>query len=115
MGIRYIKEPELIDPVMIAAWPGIGNIGLIALDTLRRSLRAEQMAYIEPCEFFYPKKVIIRGGELVELDFPPATSSITGAASVTSLYLSGKSNRPREGVYMLRAAWLIAWPTWSLM
>jgi proteasome assembly chaperone (PAC2) family protein len=70
MGIRYIKEPALTDPVMIAAWPGIGNIGLIALDTLRRSLRAEQMAYIEPYEFFYPKKVIIRSGELVELDFP---------------------------------------------
>jgi hypothetical protein len=70
MGIRYIKEAALTDPVMIAAWPGIGNIGLIALDTLRRSLRAEQMAFIEPYEFFYPKKVIIRGGELVELDFP---------------------------------------------
>ena len=70
MGIRYIKEVALTDPVMIAAWPGIGNIGLIALDTLRRSLRAEQMALIEPHEFFYPKKVIIRGGELVELDFP---------------------------------------------
>ncbi|MDD5399069.1 MAG: PAC2 family protein [Dehalococcoidia bacterium] len=70
MGIRYIKEPELIDPVMIAAWPGIGNIGLIALDTLRRSLQAEQMAYIEPYDFFYPRKAIIRGGELVKLDFP---------------------------------------------
>jgi len=70
MGIRYIKEPELINPVMIAAWPGIGNIGLIAMDTLRRSLQAEQMAYIEPYDFFYPRKVIIRGGELVKLDFP---------------------------------------------
>jgi len=70
MGIRYIKEPGLVDPVMIAAWPGIGNIGLIALDTLRRSLQAEQMAYIEPYDFFYPRKVIIRGGELVKLDFP---------------------------------------------
>jgi len=70
MGIRYLKEPGLNDPVMIAAWPGIGNIGLIALDTLRRSMRAEQMAYIEPYDFFYPKKVIIRGGELIKVDFP---------------------------------------------
>lgn len=70
MSIRYIKEPQLVDPVMIASWPGIGNVGLIAVDTLRRSTRAEQLAYIEPQEFFYPNKVIIRGGELVELGFP---------------------------------------------
>lgn len=70
MGIRYIKEVELADPVLVASWPGIGNIGLIAVDAIRRSLRAEQLAYIEPEEFFYPNKVIIRSGELVELGFP---------------------------------------------
>lgn len=70
MGIKYIREPELVEPVMIASWPGIGNIGVIAVDVLRRSLRAEHIAYIEPREFFYPNKVIIRNGELVELGFP---------------------------------------------
>ena len=70
MGIRYIREPDLIDPVMVASWPGIGNIGLIAVDAMRRSLRAEHIAYIEPWEYFYPNKTIIRNGELVELRFP---------------------------------------------
>jgi uncharacterized protein len=70
MGIKYLKEPELKDPVLIASWPGIGNIGLIAVDSMRRALRAEQFAYLEPWDFFYPNKVIIRGGELVELGFP---------------------------------------------
>ncbi len=96
MGIRYIKEPELIDPVMIAAWPGIGNIGLIALDTLRRSLRAEQMAYIEPCEFFYPKKVIIRGGELVELDFP-ASDFFYHRSGKRDLIIFVGEEQPAEG------------------
>jgi proteasome assembly chaperone (PAC2) family protein len=70
MGITYLKQPELLDPIMVASWPGIGNIGLIAVDAIRRSLRAEQMAYIEPWEFFYPNKVIIRNGELIEMGFP---------------------------------------------
>ncbi len=70
MGIRYINEPVLNDPVMVASWPGIGNVGLIAVDTLRRSLNAEQLAYLEPWEFFYPNKVVIRKGELVEMGFP---------------------------------------------
>ena len=70
MGIKYIKDPELKDPVMIASWPGIGNIGLIAVDSLRRSLRAEEFAYVEPADFFYPNKVLIRNGELVDMQFP---------------------------------------------
>ncbi|MHB8086576.1 MAG: PAC2 family protein, partial [Dehalococcoidia bacterium] len=63
MKIRYISEPDLANPVMIASWPGIGNIGLIAVDTLRRSLGSEQFAYIEPWDFFYPNKAIIREGQ----------------------------------------------------
>jgi proteasome assembly chaperone (PAC2) family protein len=96
MGIRYIKEPELNDPVMIAAWPGIGNIGLIALDTLRRSLRAEQMAYIEPYDFFYPRKVVIRGGELVKLDFP-ASDFYYHRAGRRDLILFVGEEQPAEG------------------
>ena len=70
MGIRYVRSVELSDPVMVACWPGIGNIGLIAVDTLRRGLQAEELAYIEPWDFFYPNRVVIRNGEIAELGFP---------------------------------------------
>ena len=70
MGIRIYKEPELEKPILIACWPGIGNIGLIAVDTLRAKLGAEEFAEIEPWEFFYPKKLIIRSDELIDLEFP---------------------------------------------
>ena len=70
MGMRLFKDPELQSPVMIACWPGIGNVGLLAVDMLRRSLDAEELGEIEPWDFFYPKKVIIKNGELRELEFP---------------------------------------------
>ncbi len=35
MGIRLYKEPRLEKPDMIVGWPGIGNIGIIAVDTKR--------------------------------------------------------------------------------
>ena len=70
MGIRFYKEPELKDPILVAAWPGIGNIGIIAVDNLRTQLEAELFADIEPMEFFYPKRVFIRHGELKEMEFP---------------------------------------------
>jgi len=70
MGIRLHKMPEVENPVLIAGWPGIGNIGIIAVDTLRGMVSAEEFGEIEPWDFFYPKKVLIRNGELTDLEFP---------------------------------------------
>jgi hypothetical protein len=70
MGIVFHKEPQLENVDLIAAWPGIGNVGLIAVDTLRGILQAEQFAEIEPWDFFYPHKVSIADGELKNLEFP---------------------------------------------
>ena len=70
MGVRLYKEPKLDNPVMIACWPGIGNIGVIAVDILRRTIAAEELGEIESWDFFYPRKVVIRDGELKELEFP---------------------------------------------
>jgi proteasome assembly chaperone (PAC2) family protein len=96
MGVRYIKEPDLIDPVMVASWPGIGNIGLIAADAMRRSLRAEQLAYIEPWDFFYPNRVIIRNGELVDLSFP-ASEFYFKRIDKRDIIIFGGEEQPTEG------------------
>jgi len=70
MGLRLYKAPQLENPILVASWPGIGNIGLIAVDTLRGMLEAEELGEIEPWEFFYPKRALIRRGILEHLEFP---------------------------------------------
>jgi len=70
MGIKFYQKPELENPILIAAWPGVGNVGLIAVDTLRGALNAELFAEIEPWDFFYPRAVSIRGSELEDMSFP---------------------------------------------
>ncbi len=70
MGTIIRKRPKLSNPVLVACWPGIGNIGIMAVDLLRRMLGAEELGEIEPWDFFYPKKVLIRDGELQDLEFP---------------------------------------------
>jgi len=70
MGLRLYKAPQLETPILVASWPGIGNIGLIAVDTLRGILEAEEFGEIEPWEFFYPKRALIRKGILEHLEFP---------------------------------------------
>jgi hypothetical protein len=73
MGIRLFKEPVLANPIMFCAWPGIGNIGILAVNALRRMLNAEKFGEIEPHDFFNPKRVIIRNGLLKDLEFPEST------------------------------------------
>jgi proteasome assembly chaperone (PAC2) family protein len=70
VGIRLFTEPKLHQPDMVVGWPGIGNIGVITVDTLRQVTGAEQLGDIEPWDFFYPNKVVIRGGVLDKLEFP---------------------------------------------
>ncbi len=70
MVIRLYQEPPLEDPVMVASWPGIGNVGVIAVDSLRETMRAEEFGELEPYEFFYPKRASIRNGVLEYLVFP---------------------------------------------
>jgi len=70
LGIIFYKEPKLEKPDMVACWPGIANIGVLAIDTLRRQIGAEEVGEIEPWDFFYPRRVILKGGVLEDLEFP---------------------------------------------
>jgi proteasome assembly chaperone (PAC2) family protein len=70
MGIKLHKHPKLKSPIMIIGWPGISNIGLIAVDTLRELTKAEELGEIESYEFFPPSKVVIKSGLLEDLEFP---------------------------------------------
>ena len=73
MALKLFIEPKLDRPVMIASWPGIGNIGLVATDTLRAQVDAQKMGEIEAWDFFYPKKIVIRDSILESLEFPAST------------------------------------------
>jgi hypothetical protein len=70
MSIVLYKEPALNKPILFCGWPGIGNVGLVAIDTLRGLFKAERFAEIEPFEFFDPAKAVIDKGLLESIEFP---------------------------------------------
>lgn len=70
MAIKLYREPKLERPDLICGWPGIGRIGIMAVDYLRRAIAAEELAEIEPWDFFEPRKVTIQDGLLRDLEFP---------------------------------------------
>ncbi|MGQ9546028.1 MAG: PAC2 family protein [Dehalococcoidia bacterium] len=96
MGIKLYQEPRLVNPVLIASWPGIGNIGIIAVDTLRGILRAEEFGEIEPWDFFYPRRVFIRKGVLEYLEFPTSKFFFQRTGSKDIIFFVGEE-QPTEG------------------
>ncbi len=46
-NIRYYKKIDAVNPVMIAAWPGMGNVALGTVDYIRRKLKAVRFAEIK--------------------------------------------------------------------
>lgn len=46
MEIRYLRRPQLSEPSMVAAWPGMGYLAKISADYLRKRLKARPFAEI---------------------------------------------------------------------
>ena len=58
---------------MLCGWAGIGNVGLAAIGTLRRLVRASEFGEIEPYGYFEPSKVVVRNGLIGQMRFPGTT------------------------------------------
>jgi len=61
------------NPVVLAAWPGMGNVGLITVDYLRRNLNTSTFAEIDMSPFFIPDSIVVKDGIA---QFPEIPTSI---------------------------------------
>lgn len=68
--IKIRARPKLNSPVMLAAWPGIGDVALITATYLMRKLEFKELAEIEPSWFFDPIGVVVRDNIVEEPQFP---------------------------------------------
>ncbi|HUS74272.1 MAG TPA: PAC2 family protein [Sedimentisphaerales bacterium] len=96
MGIKLYKEPELNTPIMLCGWPGIGNIGISAIDSLRGALKAQEFGEIEPLDFFEPRKVVIERGLLKDLQFPSSKFYFQRIKNQDLIFFIGQE-QPTEG------------------
>ena len=61
-NIKIYRRINVKDPVMLAGWPGMGNVALAALDYLRKKMEAINFAEIDISGFSTPDAVVIEGG-----------------------------------------------------
>ncbi|MBW8041432.1 MAG: hypothetical protein FVQ85_15735 [Planctomycetes bacterium] len=96
MGIKLYKEPKLKNPIMFCGWPGIGNIGISAIESLREVLKAQEFGEIEPWDFFNPRKVSIERGLLKDLEFPSSKFYSQRIKNQDLIFFIGQE-QPAEG------------------
>jgi len=96
MSLNLQQEPRLKNPILFCGWPGIGNIGLIAIDTLRSMLEAQEFGEIEPWDFFDPRKVVIENGLLEDLEFPSNKFYYRRLPEQDAIFFIGQE-QPAEG------------------
>jgi proteasome assembly chaperone (PAC2) family protein len=64
--IKVLQDIGLKNADFIAAWPGMGNVALGAVDYMRRMLSAKLFAEIDLSYLFSPEMVLVNDG-LIEL------------------------------------------------
>jgi len=52
--ISLYEKPKLRSPVLVAAWPGMGNVAMLAVDYLRSHLGAKPLGELASGDFFVP-------------------------------------------------------------
>ena len=68
--VKIRRTPKLVNPTLIAAWPGVGNVALIAVTYLKDKLKAKPLGELDPQGFFDLGGVFIKDN-LIELpEFP---------------------------------------------
>lgn len=60
-------------PLVLAAWPGMGNVGIITVDYLRGQLGAEAFAEIDMSPFFIPESIVVKEGIAQFPEIPAST------------------------------------------
>lgn len=69
-AIKIRARPILTEPNMLAAWPGISNVAMIAASYIARKLEFKELAEVRAPYFFDPIGVMVRNNVVEEPQFP---------------------------------------------
>ena len=98
--IRYSKDIGLINPVMIAGWPGMGSVALGVVDYLQRKLAAVKFAEIEVDPLSIIDSVTVEDGLAAFGPLPKNTFYYTKNPDL--IIFKGESQLPGpEGILLL--------------
>ena len=68
--VKIHARPRLRSPVMLAVWPGIGNVAMIVATYLLRKLAFKKLGEIDASHFFEPIGVVVKDNVVEAPNFP---------------------------------------------
>jgi len=68
--IKFLKRPKLRNPYFICAWPGMGEVAYGCVHYLIEKLKAEEFAFLQAEDIFYPSGIVIKDS-VVEIPESP--------------------------------------------
>ncbi|MBD3347043.1 MAG: hypothetical protein GF401_18465 [Chitinivibrionales bacterium] len=88
-------------PIMLAAWQGMGNVGLITMDYFRRKIDAKPFAEIDMSPFVIPDSIVVKDGIA---QFPEIPSSVFYYSHNPNLiiFLSNGQVGGKEGITIIK-------------
>ncbi len=98
--IKYNKDIGLIDPIMIAGWPGMGSVALSVVDYLQRKLDAVKFAEIEVDPLDVIDSVVVEDG--VAAFAPTPKNTFYYSKNPDLIIFKGEAQLPgHEGILLL--------------
>ena len=98
--IKYNKDIGLVDPVMIAGWPGMGSVALGVVDYLQRKLGAVKFAEIEVDPLDVIDSVVVEDG--VAAFAPTPKNTFYYSKNPDMIIFKGEAQLPgHEGILLL--------------
>lgn len=88
-------------PVVLAAWPGMGNVGLITVDYLRKKLDARLFAEFDMSPFFIPDSIVVKNGIAQFPDIPTSVFYYTKNPDII-IFESDAQVGGRDGIAIIK-------------
>ena len=100
--MRMFAEIQFdVPPVMLAAWQGMGNVGLITMDYLRRKLESRSFAEIDMSPFLIPDSIIVKEGIAQFPEIPTSTFYYHHEPNLI-IFVSNAQVGGREGITIIK-------------
>jgi len=99
--IKYRARPKLNNPVMLAAWPGVGNVSSIVANYLHKKLEFKELGHIEASYFFDPIGVVARENIVEAPQFPQSMFYYWKNRKGNDLILFIGDDQPNAKIYEL--------------
>lgn len=100
--MKMLEEISFSEPpIMFAAWPGMGNVGILATDYLRRRLKAKLFAEIDMSPYFIPESIIVKDGLAQLPDLPSSVFHYANNPNVI-IFESNAQIGGRDGIAIIK-------------